>query len=459
MFSMTPLFANKSMGGAQKQLKKVALHLGQQGHKVNILCTYRHPDATQAFQWHENVAIQPILRFKQPFPEPYDTPFYNIANAIEEVSLAVRQSDAFYSHDGGIIFPYLYELKPSVVSLRSILFSETLQSGFLFQGDALILPSPHTANAWKATMGRFFPEFESRVKMIPNGLDFSIYRPQPADALAQKLGVDPSKYQYLLYPHRPDEAKGIRQTIALADKLINEYGMENIRVLVPKWIDTGLAPHVKAYYDSLEQDIEQRGLSEYFIFHEWISDDDMPFFYNLGALTVALGNYVETFGNTPYESLACGTPVLVANVGAYRGLLPDEMLIPYGDIATAAQKAYDILSNGQRTPTETMQWLHTHFEQRDMVNAYADIILNTPKHAPMPFVPPPPQNEKTRYQLAPWCMITKEGIFHDFRGQFVVIETLSQVIGNNPHGFLRKDVTQSEHLNGWIEDGFVVVIG
>lgn len=458
MFSMTPLFANKSMGGAQKQLKKVALHLGASGHQVTILCTYRHPDASEAFSWHENVVVQPVLRFKQPFPEPYDTPIYNIANAVEDVAHAIAKSDAFYSHDGGIIFPYLYGIKPSIVSLRSILFSETLQSGFLFQGDALILPSPHTAQAWQATVGRFFPEFASRVRVIPNGLDFATYRPQPADALIARMELDPVKYAYLLYPHRPEEAKGIRQTIALADKLIHQYGVHNLRVLVPKWIDSGLAPHVKAYYDSLAQDIQARGLGENFIFHDWISDDDMPLFYNVGALTVALGNYVETFGNTPYESLACGTPALVANVGAYRGILPDDLLIDYGDLETAAERAYRVLEARERTPAPLMQWLHDNFAQRDMVNSYAELILSTPKREPMPFVPPAPHAPTTRYTLATWCYISPtRGIFHDFKGAFYDEPTLATLANAYPDGFSEAHAP-ADALARWRRDGFIVPV-
>ena len=41
VFSMTPLFPEQALGGAQKQLKKVALHLGGLGHRVTILCTQR----------------------------------------------------------------------------------------------------------------------------------------------------------------------------------------------------------------------------------------------------------------------------------------------------------------------------------------------------------------------------------------------------------------------------------
>ena len=91
------------------------------------------------FKWHENVEILPVLRFKQPYPEPYFTPLYHIANAIRTVGAAIAAADVHYSHDGGLIFPYVYQDKPTVISLRSILFAENLQSALLFQGDEWIL--------------------------------------------------------------------------------------------------------------------------------------------------------------------------------------------------------------------------------------------------------------------------------------------------------------------------------
>jgi glycosyltransferase involved in cell wall biosynthesis len=416
MFSMTPLFADRSMGGAQKQLRKVALHLAQQGHQVRILCTRRQPDAMLPFDWHANARVLPVLRFRQPFPEPYATPVYNIANAISDVLDEIQQADAFYSHDGGLIFPYVYEHRPAIVSLRSVLFSETLQSGFLFNGDALIVPSPHAARVWQHTAGRFYPELRQRTHIIPNGLDFDVYHPGvDAAPLAQRLGLEPGRYRYLLYPHRPDDGKGIRQTIALMRVLVGDYGVRDVRVLVPRWIDIGLAPHVRAYYDSLLAEIARLGLTEYFVFHDWISDDDMPAFYRLGAAALVLGNYVETFGNTPYEALACGTPAVVASVAAYRDMLPAEMLVDYGDTAAAARKVYECLQ-GQAVSRQTYDWLRAGFDQRVMVDAYAQIILGQPKLAPMRHV----YRQPVGYTFAPWVAFTRDGrLYHDFLGDYV----------------------------------------
>jgi glycosyltransferase involved in cell wall biosynthesis len=244
--------------------------------------------------------------------------------------------------------------------------------------------------------------------------------PHPSLTCAQSYPINPDEHPIILYPHRPEDAKGIRQTIALTARLVHDYGLSDVRVFVPRWIDTGLSASVKAYYDDLLATMEAQGVRENFVFHEWVSDTDMPQFYSMGALTVALGNYVETFGNTPYESLACGTPIIASRVGTYREMLPEEhvTLVDYDDIETAAQVAADIIRNQKRVTQTTLDWLHTNFDLQTMVQAYADIILNAQTPMPMPYMPQLFTAE-TRFELAPWCYVSPErGIYHDFRAEY-----------------------------------------
>jgi len=455
MFSMTPLFANKSMGGAQKQLKKVALHLAEQGHQVMIACTWRQ-DAAQPFAWHERAQVMPLYRFKQPFPEPYETPLYHIANAIRDTAEYLRQADAFYNHDGGLIFPFIGQDVPTTVSLRSVLFSETLQSGFLFAGDSLILPSQHTAACWLETKGQVFPGFAERVRVIPNGLDFASYRPTPPDALAALIpDFDPVRCAYLLYPHRPETPKGIEQAILLTEKLVQGYGLAQVRLLVPRWIDVGLAEHVRAYYEGLARDIAARGLSEHVVFHDWISDDLMPAYYSAGALALVLGHYVETFGNTPYEALACGTLPLVARVGAYRGMLEGRApMIDYGDLDEAAALAAAIVTERQRTPAATLAWLQAGFQQADMVRAYEEVILGTRKQAPLAYEPGALEAVQA-WRLPTWCYFAGERLWHDFLGAYLHEPELQTLTQAGQVAFAA-DKAAPPQLAAWRREGLIV---
>ncbi|MEZ4516570.1 MAG: glycosyltransferase [Chloroflexota bacterium] len=84
---------------------------------------------------------------------------------------------------------------------------------------------------------------------------------------------------------------------------------------------------VQAFYRQMEQEIAERGLQDYFVFHDWIPQHLMPQYYSLGQVTLSLGHFVESFGNAVYESLGCGTPTIAARVATHRELLPDDLLI------------------------------------------------------------------------------------------------------------------------------------
>ncbi len=456
VFSMTPLFPDFAMGGGQKQLKKVALYLGEQGHKLTILSTQRDGSMIP-FKWHDNVEIQPILRFKQPYPEPYFTPIYHIANAIRDVGNALVDADIHYSHDGGLIFPYVYQDIPSVISLRSILFAETLQSGFLFQGDEWILPSEHTRAGYEAAVSQFSPTVGDRMHAIHNGFDWDKYSYSEPDTIFEVIPREIQDHPILLFPHRPEPPKGIYDVIQVAEKLVHERGWTDLRVLVPRWLDADSEPANRAYYEKLMQTIHTAGLDEVFVFHDWINDSLIAEYYSLADVTMCIGSYVETFGNTPFESLGCGTLPILSRVATYRDLLPDEHVdrVDYRDVDSAVELAHTILTKKHRTSPETLNYLKSEFSLEKMVTTYADVILNVTKKPQLPYTIPQ-LTDDTRYKLSPWCYISEQyGIYHDFRYEYQADNQLIDLLTANPTGFRGGDV-DADTLHSWVDNGFVV---
>lgn len=458
VFSMTPLFPDFAMGGGQVQLKKVALHLAELGHRLTILSTQRD-GSMSAFKWHENVEIQPVLRFKQPYPEPYFTPIYHIANAMRYMGAAIAEADIHYSHDGGLIFPLVYQSKPTVISLRSIIYPETMQAAFLFQGDEWILPSEHTRASYEAAVSQFAPEARQRMRTIHNGFDWDVFRYTPPAEIFELIPADIADRPILLFPHRPDINKGIYEVVQVAQRLTRDMGWEDLRVLVPRWLDAESDPLNRDYYDKLRRRINEAGLSDVFVFHDWISEALIPQYYSLADVTMCIGHCVETFGNTPFESLGCGTLPIVSRVAAYRDLLLDDHIdrVDYGDIEAAASRAHAILSQRRRASPATLRYLKAEFSLEAMVNRFADVILNAVKKPPLRYRLPNLRRQTT-YKLAPWCDISRQrGIYHDFRARYQRDDELVRLAQDHPAGFPGGEV-DATRLSAWLDDGYVVPV-
>jgi glycosyltransferase involved in cell wall biosynthesis len=434
MFSINPLFPTHITGGASKHLKSLAIHLATLGHDVSLLCA-RISDSNETFKWHERATIYPVLRFKQPFPQPYAIPAYDMAAMIQDVGDFLATADRFYMHDGEFLFPFVYQNIPTVVSLRDNIYPETLLGSFQFRGDKLILISEYSRRYYLSTVGRFFPELDSRIEVIHNGIDWDVFTPTPSDDILNYVPVEVSR-PIVLHPHRPEEGKGIRHTIGLIDLLVHQHGIRDVIALAPQWMDSQSTPELREFYQEIETFIDTRNLHDNFLFHGWIPQHLMPQYYSLGQVTLSLGFFPESFGNSVYESLGCGTPSIAARISTHRELLPDDLLhkVDYGDLQSAAQIAAQIIQNNTRTSPQTLDYLKTHYNVQDQLQRYTDVILNAQKAQPMTY-DYQPLDDSTRYQLPYWCYRSEKGIYHDFQTTFRQLPLLDNLLNHYPHGF------------------------
>lgn len=462
MTSINPLFPDKVIGGSTKHLHRVARYLGELGHDVVVLCTARE-DNCDPFQWHDRVKVLPCFHFKQPFPQPYDMGAFHFANNIQILADQLRDADRYYMHDGEFLFPFLGEDIPTIISLRDTAYPETMVGTFLFRGDVLITIS-NFAQQWAiATAGRFLKELPERIITIPNGVDWAQYSyGDPSPELLEILGINPQGYNLILHPHRPEPSKGLMQTIEVVDRLVNQYHIPRIKTLVPRWFDSDLSPEVRDYTNEVMAELDRRDLRDYFHFHSWLPQRLMPEYYSLGGVTLALGYFVEAFGNVVYESLGCGTPSIAARVSTHRELLPDHLLdkVHFNDHDQAAKLAAQILMEKRRTSPETLAYLQENYGVELQLGRYADAILNAKKLSPMTYHFP--MLQESRWQLPIWCYAWEDKIYHDFRAEHQTMADLCDLIHRFPQGFTPQEASSfgvsSAHLQNWYRQGYLVPI-
>lgn len=454
-FSINPVFADRVIGGSTKHLQNALIHLGELGHEVILLCTGR-PDNQVPFRWHENVEIRPKLPFSQPFPQPYDIAGYQLAYIAQTLGDELRDADRFYMHDGEWLLPFVYDGEiPVIIGLRDNVYPETTVGTFLFEGDVMLAIADYSRQVYLATAGRFMPELEERLVTVSNALDFDRFRPGAVSAeLLDMLKINPHQHTIVLHPHRPEPSKGLQQTVAVADRLVHQFGIDNLLVLVPRWFDADLSSDVRDFYASIERDIATRGLRTHFHFHDWIPQRLMPDYYRVGDVTLVLGHFVEAFGNVPYESLACGTPTVVARVGPHRSLLPEALVdkVHFDDNDEAARIAADWLTSKRPVKPETVTYLKQHYNIDQQLQGYADAIL-TAQRLPKMSKRVPQLTPETLMQLAPWCYVDGQRLFHDYKATFETLPELAELV---QHGTFEMGATL--YSAEWLADGYIVPV-
>lgn len=462
VFSINPIFQDLITGGASKHLYHITRALGQAGHKVHLLCAQGGQDPA-GFEWAENVHVSPTLPFHLPFPQPYAISGADLGLIVERVSAALQGADRFYIHDGEFLVPDVYAKIPTVTSFRDNIYPESVLGTFVGRPDEVICVSKYSTDVVRYSAGRYFPGLLERLHHVNNGIDFEMFKPVDSEKLAKALGVDPQRDTILLHPHRPEPGKGLPETIKVVEQLVNQHGRRNVKVLIPEWINSMVSSGESAFYQEMTRLMTDLGVSEHFVFIPWMPQSQMPALYSLGHATLSLGNFVEAFGNVAYESLACGTPSIVARVGVHRTNMPDDLIdkVNYGDIDAAVECLLAILDGESGNQSDVLNFLKTNMDFQRQVTSYSEIITACSKREPLQFVPPR-NDDYQAFALAPWCDVDGERIFHDFRGIFEEDRLLTGWLRTSPLVSKSEAAARgipAEQWQQWLDKTWLVPVG
>jgi glycosyltransferase involved in cell wall biosynthesis len=329
--------------------------------------------------------------------------------------------------------------------------------GYLFRGDTLVVISDYSKRFIEATVGRFFPDLKQRLKRIHNGMDWEHFKETTPDEIYKIVPREiRQNYHVIAHPHRPEDTKGMWQTIDVVEKLAQKR--QDFRVIFPRWIGAEADAGVQDFYERVNKACVERGIADYFISHAWVSYDLLPQYYSLADVTLSLGSFVESFGNAVYESLGCGTPSVVARIATHRELLPEDLVdkVDFDDTDTAADIVDEILSTERRTSRGTLDYLKVNYNFTDQLEAYAETIENARVHEPMKFQPQM-MTPDTAFKLAPWCYLTNGRIYHDFKATYYEDSILLFLLETGLSVQAAQDFGVSEEqFEGWYREGYII---
>ncbi len=416
VFSLGVVFQNKVQGGSQKVLRDIMVELGKKGYEVVILCP-KHKDSSEIFKLSEQVIVKPILMLGETFPMPYAVSPYALTETCIIIEQHLENSDLFYCHDGGLNIEFLKNKIPTVVSLRDFCYPETLLGALNFNQHALIVNSDHTFNCLVDSFKRVNSNIKDNIHIVYNGYDGEHFKYKtPTEEFLLNSKLEPKDNKIIIgFPHRPDIEKGFEYALQIIESLSKKF--ENIRLLIPRYMDEGISNRTDSTFDFLFDSIHKRKLENFVVFHSWIDHAMMPEYYSYCDLILCVGGFVESFSNVAIESLLCETPVIAANVATYRTMPIKKYLeiVPYGDIDGFVDTATRLIQN---TDVQKLSFARNYIIdnlslERSVVR-YDEIFKDAVKNKINIESAEKKIIQNKYYKLTSWCSYIGDKIYDDY---------------------------------------------
>jgi D-inositol-3-phosphate glycosyltransferase len=149
-----------------------------------------------------------------------------------------------------------------------------------------------------------------KISVVPCGVNMELFHPLDKKDARNKLGLTEEKV--LLFVGRIDPLKGVEQLIK-AMPLLKKDG--NLRLIV-----VGGDENSNHELEELKKLANGLGIHESLTFQGLVKQEQLPYYYSAADVCV-VPSYYESFGLVALESLACGTPVVAADVGDLRSII------------------------------------------------------------------------------------------------------------------------------------------
>jgi glycogen(starch) synthase len=211
-----------------------------------------------------------------------------------------------------------------------------------------------------------------RITVIPNGIDpTDLPQPGAAELARLRAGFAAPEERLVLLIGRLVYEKGFQLALEAMPRLI--AAVPGTRFLV-----AGSGTHE----EELRKQAKELGLMEHGTFLGWIGDDVLRSLYGIADLTVVPSIY-EPFGLVALEAMASGCPVIVADTGGLREVVPHELAglrFRPRDPAALAEVAIRVLSDPD-LEARLVAEAHEHVRRFDWTDiaaqtaeVYADLV-------------------------------------------------------------------------------------
>ena len=242
----------------------------------------------------------------------------------DKINADIVHVHTWYTHWGGILAKINYGI-PLVVTVHSLEplrpwkreqlgagydFSSWVEKTALEMADAVIAVSNET----KQDILRIFKISPTKVHVIPNGINPTIYKPTRNPEILKRFGIDDKK-PFVLFMGRITRQKGL---VHLVDAI--PFMKKDLQVVL-----CAGAPDTKEIADEIAAHIEKAKKTHPQIIwiKDMLSDTEKVALYSHAAVFCCPSVY-EPFGIINIEAMACETPVVASAVGGIKEVVKND---------------------------------------------------------------------------------------------------------------------------------------
>ncbi|HEX7048450.1 MAG TPA: glycosyltransferase family 1 protein [Gammaproteobacteria bacterium] len=184
-----------------------------------------------------------------------------------------------------------------------------------------------------------------RIRTIPCGFDKDEFVPLDKRECAGRIGIDPDE-RLILQLGRMVPRKGIDNVIRGTAALLRKKPLP-VRLLIVGGESDEPCPVKTPEIGRLQEIAREEGIEDKVTFTGRRTRDQLKYYYNAADIFVSTPWY-EPFGITPLEAMACGVPVVGANVGGIKYSVEHDatgFLVPPDEPGILAERMLEILDD------------------------------------------------------------------------------------------------------------------
>jgi D-inositol-3-phosphate glycosyltransferase len=188
----------------------------------------------------------------------------------------------------------------------------------------------------KTALASAYGAMQSRIAVVPCGVNLELFKPTDTEQARHDLNLPGKKY--ILFVGRFEHVKGLHQLVK-AMSLLNSHGDAELLVIGGDEHSEDEMMHIRGMSETLHIENRVHLIGS-------VEQQKLPAFYSAADVCV-IPSYYESFGMVALESLACGTPVVAADVGGMRQIIVNDTLgsvAPSNDPSLLAEHISSALS-------------------------------------------------------------------------------------------------------------------